>query len=44
MFTVTAWGTVPTIEHLIADLPAVTPKFSHLKKLRQRLARWTPAS
>ncbi|HZJ15065.1 MAG TPA: PIG-L family deacetylase [Chthoniobacteraceae bacterium] len=44
MLTVTAWGAVPTIEQLIADLPPITPKFSHLKKLRQRLARWTPAS
>jgi hypothetical protein len=43
IFTVTAWGSVSTVEQLIADLPPITPKFSHLKKLRQRLARWSPA-
>ncbi len=43
LFTVTAWGTVPTAEQLLRDLPPITPKFSHLKQLRQRLTRWTAA-
>jgi hypothetical protein len=40
MFTVTAWGAVPTAEQLLKDFPPITPKYSHVKKLRQRLARW----
>ena len=40
MFSVTAWGEVPAVGQLIADFPPITPKFSHMKKLRQRLARW----
>ena len=40
MFTVTAWGAVPTAEQLLKDFPPITPKFSHVKKLRQRLKRW----
>ncbi|NDE98133.1 MAG: hypothetical protein EB034_07640 [Verrucomicrobia bacterium] len=40
MFTVTAWGAVPRAEQLLNDFPPITPKFSHVKKLRQRLAHW----
>ena len=40
MFSVTAWGAVPTVEQLSRDFPPITAKFSHLKKLRQRLTRW----
>ena len=40
MFTVTAWGAVPTVEQLTRDFPPITPKFSHMKRLRQQLARW----
>ena len=40
VFTVTAWGEVPTIEQLLRDLPGVVPEHSHLDRLRQRLARW----
>ena len=36
----TAWGAVPTAEQLLKDFPPITPKFSHVKKLRQRLKRW----
>ena len=39
-FAVSAWGEVPDYEQLLRDFPAVTPKYSHLKRLRQRLARW----
>ena len=39
-FTVSAWGEVPDCDKLLADFPAISPKHSHLKKLRQRLARW----
>ena len=40
MFTVTAWGEVPTAKQLTRDFPPITPKFSNMKKLQQRLARW----
>jgi LmbE family N-acetylglucosaminyl deacetylase len=40
MFTVTAWGRVPSAGQLIEDFPPITPEFSHLEQLRQRLARW----
>lgn len=39
-FTVTAWGTVPTLEQLVSDLPAILPEHSRLDALRQRLDRW----
>jgi LmbE family N-acetylglucosaminyl deacetylase len=41
MFTVTAWGEVPTLEQLLADFPAIAEKHSHLTRLRERLARWS---
>ena len=41
VFAVTAWGDVPTFEQIENDFgPLLTRKFSHLKKLRYRLARW----
>lgn len=40
VFTVTAWGEVPTPEQLLRDLPNVVPEASHLTRLRERLARW----
>jgi LmbE family N-acetylglucosaminyl deacetylase len=40
VFTVTAWGEVPTVEQLLAVFPKVVPEASHLERLRQRLARW----
>lgn len=40
-FAVTAWGQVPRMEQIERDFgPFVKKKFSHLKKLRHRLARW----
>jgi hypothetical protein len=40
VFTVTAWGEVPTVERLLADFPNVVLEASHLERLRERLARW----
>jgi LmbE family N-acetylglucosaminyl deacetylase len=40
VFTVTAWGAVPTLEQLLRDLPQVVPERSHLPRLQQRLDRW----
>jgi LmbE family N-acetylglucosaminyl deacetylase len=40
VFTVTAWGEIPTIEQLTADFPGLAPKVSNLEALRMRLARW----
>ncbi len=40
VFAITAWGEVPTIDQILNDFPPITPKFSHLKKLRLRLKRW----
>jgi len=41
-FTVTAWGEVPDYDQLLKDFPPVTPKCSHLKRLKQRIGRWKP--
>jgi LmbE family N-acetylglucosaminyl deacetylase len=40
VFTVTAWGEVPTAEQLLADFPSVSEQKSNLRQLRERLARW----
>jgi LmbE family N-acetylglucosaminyl deacetylase len=40
VFTVTAWGEVPTVEQLVNDFPALDANASHLEPLRHRLARW----
>jgi LmbE family N-acetylglucosaminyl deacetylase len=40
VFTVTAWGEVPTREQLLGDLPNVVPQASQLDRLTQRLAKW----
>jgi len=39
-FTVSAWGEIPEYEKLLADIPAVKKKHSHLKRLQKRLAGW----
>ena len=39
-FTVTAWGEVPSFEQIENDLPNLSPEYSHLPELRQRLDRW----
>jgi LmbE family N-acetylglucosaminyl deacetylase len=40
VFAVTAWGSVPTYEQLIRDLPNVAAEYSHLERLKERLHRW----
>jgi len=40
IFTLTAWGEVPTFEQLLTDLPNILPQASHLDRLREKLARW----
>jgi LmbE family N-acetylglucosaminyl deacetylase len=40
MFTVTAWGEVPTGGQLIEDFPPITRALSHMKALEERLVRW----
>ncbi len=40
VFTVTAWGEVPTFEQLLNDFPLVCGEFSHLQRMEQRLATW----
>ena len=40
VFTVTAWGAIPTIEELLRDFPNVSAEFSRLQELGLRLARW----
>jgi LmbE family N-acetylglucosaminyl deacetylase len=40
VFTVTAWGEVPTIEQLQRDLPDLHPTLSRWSELRKRLQTW----
>ena len=40
VFTVTAWGAVPTLDQLQADLPILCPGTSNLKQLSERLSIW----
>ena len=40
VFTVTAWGEVPTYEQVLRDLPGVSHEASNLPRLMGRLARW----
>lgn len=40
VFTVTAWGEVPTLEQLLEDFPSINRGVSHLEKLQHRLTRW----
>jgi hypothetical protein len=39
-FRVTAWGTVPTADRLVADFPGVIDPVSARERLRERLKRW----
>lgn len=41
VFTVTAWGELPTVEQLVNDFPGLVEKHSNLDLLRQRLKRWS---
>jgi LmbE family N-acetylglucosaminyl deacetylase len=40
VFTLTAWGKVPTLETLLEDFPRLVPSASNLTRLRQRLRLW----
>jgi hypothetical protein len=40
VFTVTAWGIVPTLEQLERDLPLDAGAPSRRARLAERLARW----
>ncbi len=40
VFTVTAWGAIPTIEQLLRDFPDINREASHLDELAHRLERW----
>jgi LmbE family N-acetylglucosaminyl deacetylase len=40
VFTVTAWGTVPTYAQLLRDLPPVLRVATGLRRLREKLSRW----
>ena len=40
VFTVTAWGLVPSVEQLTRDFPNLMTEACHLEALRKRLVRW----
>ncbi|MBM3883692.1 MAG: PIG-L family deacetylase [Verrucomicrobia bacterium] len=40
VFTVTAWGELPTFEQILRDFPGLATEASHLEPLRARLERW----
>jgi LmbE family N-acetylglucosaminyl deacetylase len=40
VFTVTAWGTVPTYDQITNDFPNIRADLSNLDRLRSRLDRW----
>lgn len=40
-FNVTAWGTVPTLEQLVADFPGIVSEASNIKRLKERLMRFS---
>lgn len=42
VFTVTAWGAVPTYEQLLNDFPNIVPEASNLDRLKQRLQMQSP--
>lgn len=39
VFTITGWGSVPSYQQLLADLPGVSGDFSNLERLRLKLGR-----
>ncbi len=41
VFTVTAWGEIPTYEQMIKDFPALLSEASNLPLLKERLLRWS---
>jgi LmbE family N-acetylglucosaminyl deacetylase len=40
-FNVTAWGTVPSYEQILKDLPNIIPAASNLERLKERLIRFS---
>ncbi len=40
VFTITAWGAIPSVEQIARDFPLISDEASHWERLRQRLARW----
>jgi hypothetical protein len=44
VFSVTAWGVVPSMDQLLRDFPAVCADASHLDCLASRLDEWRAAS
>ncbi len=40
VFSVTAWGEIPTVDRILADFPNLVPGLSHLDRLKARLDRW----
>ena len=40
VFTITAWGEVPTAEQILRDFPAVHEGASNLDALRRKLRTW----
>ncbi|MBL9127177.1 MAG: PIG-L family deacetylase [Verrucomicrobiales bacterium] len=43
VFSVTAWGVVPTLARLLRDFPGLSPTASRLDRLGQRLEAWGAA-
>jgi hypothetical protein len=41
VFTVTAWGVIPTYDRILADFPRLLPGASNLDQLRAKLRRWS---
>jgi len=40
VFTVTAWGEVPTAEQVLSDFPNILPEASNLAAMKAKLERW----
>ncbi len=40
VFTVTAWGEIPSAEQIVNDFPNILPEASNLQAMKARLARW----
>jgi LmbE family N-acetylglucosaminyl deacetylase len=40
VFTITAWGTVPTLRQIVEDFPSIAATHSHLDRLEKRLEQW----
>jgi LmbE family N-acetylglucosaminyl deacetylase len=40
VFTVTAWGEIPSLDQILKDFPGLSREFSNLERLEERLNRW----